>query len=144
MHAEVLVLPERRRHWTFAEKARIVAQSYEPGASVAGVARRHGLAQNLLFRWRQLARAGRLGGSQPAPRFVPVATTPQPFAVPSLIASASPAADAAGLAGLASSGAGRPRTGLIEIALAGGRRVTVDRDVDGDALRRVLDVVDRP
>ena len=37
----------------------------------------------------------------------------------------------------------RRRTGVIEIGLAGGRRVRVDRDVDPEALRRVLDVLDR-
>jgi transposase len=32
---------------------------------------------------------------------------------------------------------------MIEIALGSGRRLRVDRDVDADALRRVLDVLDR-
>jgi transposase len=30
---------------------------------------------------------------------------------------------------------------VIEIGLSGGRRVRVDRDVDAEALRRVLDVL---
>ncbi|WP_082365038.1 hypothetical protein [Bosea vaviloviae] len=34
-------------------------------------------------------------------------------------------------------------SGMIEIALGSGRRLRVDRDVDADALRRVLDVLDR-
>ena len=35
------------------------------------------------------------------------------------------------------------RAGLIEIELAGGRRVRLDRDVDAAALERVLDVLAR-
>ncbi len=34
------------------------------------------------------------------------------------------------------------RTGLIEIALRHGRRIRVDRDVDAEALLRVLQVVE--
>ena len=37
----------------------------------------------------------------------------------------------------------RKKAGLIEIELAGGRRVRVDRDVDAAALERVLDVLSR-
>jgi transposase len=140
MRVEVLETRERRRRWTFADKARIVAETLEPGVSVCAVARRHGIAQGLLFTWRRQAREGRLGGSEPAPLFVPVATAEPSSCVASVIVSGSPAADAVGPV---PSRAGWPRTGLIEIALACGRRLTVDRDVDADALRRVLDVVDR-
>ena len=34
------------------------------------------------------------------------------------------------------------RTGLIEIVLRHGRRIRVDREVDAEALRRVLQVVE--
>jgi transposase len=37
----------------------------------------------------------------------------------------------------------RRSAGLIEIELSQGRRLRVGRDVDGDALRRVLDALDR-
>src|SRR3954449_1010820 len=45
------------------ERARIVAETIEPGVSVCAVARRHGIAQGLLFTWRRQARgkAGRIG-----------------------------------------------------------------------------------
>ena len=36
---------------------------------------------------------------------------------------------------------GAKRVGLIEIDLGGGRRIRVDRDVDTDALRRVLEAL---
>ena len=37
----------------------------------------------------------------------------------------------------------RRRRGLIEIELSGGKRVSVDENVDADALGRVLDVLSR-
>ncbi len=46
------------------------------GVSVCSVARRHGIAQGLLFTWRRQARQGRLGGDEQAPVFVPVVITP--------------------------------------------------------------------
>src|SRR4029077_16218959 len=47
---------ERRRRWSKDEKARIVEETLAPGAVVSEVARRHGVAQSLLFTWRRLAR----------------------------------------------------------------------------------------
>jgi len=44
--------------WPAAEKARMVEESSQPGMSVSYVARRHGVAPNLLFRWRKLMAAG--------------------------------------------------------------------------------------
>jgi transposase len=57
---EVLVGPQRRRHWTASEKLSIVQETYEPDATVSLVARRHGVAPNQLFRWRKLAAQGAL------------------------------------------------------------------------------------
>ena len=48
---------ERRRRWSRDEKARMVEETLAPGAVVSEVARRHGVAQSLLFTWRRLARA---------------------------------------------------------------------------------------
>ena len=47
---------ERRRRWSKDEKARIVEETLARGAVVSEVARRHGVAQSLLFTWRRLAR----------------------------------------------------------------------------------------
>jgi len=41
-------------------KGRIVAESFEPGARVADVARRHGMAAQHLPTWRRLARDGKI------------------------------------------------------------------------------------
>jgi transposase len=54
---EVIQAVQRRR-WTAAEKARMVEESSQPGMSVSYVARRHGVAPNLLFRWRKLMAEG--------------------------------------------------------------------------------------
>ena len=46
----------RRRSWTSAQKAAIAAESFEDGALVGHVARRHGLTPQQLFNWRRQAR----------------------------------------------------------------------------------------
>jgi transposase len=50
----------RRRFRTVEEKRRIVEEALEPGASVALVARTHGVNANQLFGWRRLYLQGRL------------------------------------------------------------------------------------
>jgi transposase len=68
---EVITGQERRRRWSPEEKAKITAESLEPGMKVAAVARRHGVSQGLLHSWRRDARDSSL--SEPV-RFVPVVT----------------------------------------------------------------------
>jgi len=46
---EVFTGAGRRRNWPADEKAAIVAESYAPGRTVCGVARRHGLTPAQLF-----------------------------------------------------------------------------------------------
>jgi transposase len=46
-----------RRSWSVEEKRRIVAEAVLPGASVADIARRHGVNANLVFNWRKRALA---------------------------------------------------------------------------------------
>ena len=53
---EVISGVGRRRRWSHAAKARIVAESYEEGAVVSEVARRHGLSPQQLFGWRRQMR----------------------------------------------------------------------------------------
>ena len=115
----------RRRRWSEARKRQIVAESYQPGVSVSVVARRHDVNANLVFSWRreyrELARV--VGG------FVPVVVSSTEGAEPTKLL---PPPDI------------EPRpAGRIEIALADGSRVTVDRDVDAAALSRVLGVLER-
>jgi transposase len=68
---EVFTGAGRRRTWPADEKAAIVAESYAPGRTVCGVARRHGLTPAQLFAWRRLARRSRLSIKEPPVRFVP-------------------------------------------------------------------------
>ncbi|KKB79256.1 transposase [Devosia soli] len=50
----------RNRQWPDAVKARIVAETLRPGATISEVAERHGLKPNHISSWRTLARRGRL------------------------------------------------------------------------------------
>ncbi len=123
--ARVEVLPvERRRRWSRSEKERLVAASFEAGVSASEVARSAGIHVSQLFRWRKqlCERAVPL-----APALIPVGIVP----------------DRPVLAGAVTPARSRRRAGLIEIGLSGGRRVRVDRDVDAEALRRVLDALER-
>jgi len=52
--------PTGRRSCSGAVKARIVAESFEAGARVVDVARRHGMAPRQVTTWRRDAREGRL------------------------------------------------------------------------------------
>ena len=52
---EVFTGSGRRRAWTPAQKAEILAESYESGEKVSAVARRHGLTPQQLFGWRREA-----------------------------------------------------------------------------------------
>jgi transposase len=129
MQAKVLGA-ERRRRWSYDEKVRLIEETLQAGETVCGVARRHGLAQSLLFTWRRQARQGRLG-SEAVPALVPVeiTSTPAPAPACALRTSSSPPTQ-------------HTKAGIIEIEL-GGCRVRVDRDVDAEALQRVLELLRR-
>ncbi|SFE89200.1 Transposase [Roseivivax sediminis] len=51
---EIITDGGRRRRWPATEKLRIVEETLEDGASISVVARRNGVAPNLLYRWRRL------------------------------------------------------------------------------------------
>lgn len=110
----------RRRSWSEDEKRRIVAESFEQGASIAEVARRYDLNANLLFTWRRRVDAKAAGGVELAP-MLPVMIS----------AGAAPAP--------ISSGA----SGRMEIVLPDGGRIIVGADVDATALMRVLKALAR-
>ena len=52
--------PVKRRHRSKQERRAIAEESLEPGASVAVIARSHGVNANQVFHWRKLLREGRL------------------------------------------------------------------------------------
>ena len=126
MRVEVLGGVERRRRWSRDDKMRIIEETLAPGAVVTEIARRHGIATSLVFTWRRRARLATVASA--GPRLVAV----QVAAAESVRSIEAPAAIPA-----------RKRRGVIEIELGDGKRVSVDENVDADALGRVLDVLSR-
>ena len=105
----------RRRHYSKSFKQRVVAEALEAGASVAAVARRHGLNANMLFTWR---RDRRFGPGREVASFLPVEVMgPQgPVAVSAVDAGCD---------------------GRIEIILASGHRLALSGAVDADVVLRL-------
>ena len=74
----VAVKRKDRQHRSIAERLRVVEETLVPGASVALVARAHGVNANQVFAWRKLHLTGKLidKGSKAvtptAPRLLPV------------------------------------------------------------------------
>ena len=70
---ELITGTTRRRRWSDDERARILADSFEPGANIAAVARRHGVHGGLLHSWRKKAKTPADEAAQvDAPLFIPV------------------------------------------------------------------------
>lgn len=97
-----------RRTYTAAFKTQVLAEAAEPGATVAAVARRHGLNHNLIFKWRREAATV---AAAPASMFLPVQLT----------ASSSPSVPSA-----APSSVSPPHTAALRITLAGGHILECD------------------
>lgn len=60
-YPDIEIIPHgagRRRRWSADAKLAIVEESFEPGETVSSTARRHGVAPNLLYRWRKLMSEG--------------------------------------------------------------------------------------
>ena len=110
-----------RRRWTIEEKQRIVAESFAVPRNVSATARHYGLAASQLFYWRQMARQGKTFAPSDGPAFVP----------------------ALGGVGYGHASTAASMAGRMEIVLSSSHRLVVGRDVDGAALRRVLDVLER-
>ena len=121
---EVLTGPGRRRRWSAEEKARIVAQTLEPGVRVSAIARRWQVCPQQVFGWRRQARLDLSGPTtEPAacslPRFVPLVAEGEPGAKIAVVT---------------------PPSAAIEIKLAGAA-VRVVSGVDGELLTAVLRAV---
>lgn len=133
---EVITRVERRRRWTDAEKAAVLAETDAPGTNVAAVARKHGIARSVVYNWRSARRAQAIAaipGAGPI-EFIPLgvvggSSEDQPAESPVL---ASAAARNAG------DGPSADRGGMIEVELANGVRLRVDGQVNERALYRVL------
>ena len=68
---EVITSVERRRRWSAAEKARLVAAMNERGAVVSEIARSAGVDASLLYRWRR-----QFAAERDMAAFVPVRVSP--------------------------------------------------------------------
>lgn len=131
---ELITGERRRRRWTLEEKAAILAESCQPGASVSEVARRHGLNRNLLGTWRRQVQ-DRLGGGPPA--FVPIRIMEEPAALAKRAPVEQHQGVAPGVAERAGEIAAAPVAGSMEIEI-GGARIRISGAVDAAALRQVL------
>ncbi|HZT88627.1 MAG TPA: transposase [Stellaceae bacterium] len=137
---EMLGRVERRRRFSVEEKLAVVGEATARGANISEVARRHGLVPAQVFKWRRLVELGVIGvpGASELPSFVAVEIAKDVASLPMPMPDDKPAVGSE-----VPRRRRRKKAGLIEIELAGGRRVRVDRDVDAAALERVLDVLDR-
>jgi transposase len=123
---EILTGSECRRNYTPAEKVRIVEEAFRPGVIVKDVARRLGIHESLLYRWRRLMRAAAPTGNLPT--FVPVTITPEPDrAEPPTSLSAPPPFPPAAVAGA-----------VLEVMLPDGARVRLEGAVDPALAAAVL------
>ena len=130
---DVIQIVERRRKWPAEAKGRIMEEALAPGATIAGVAGRHGVSRSQVYGWFRKARAGELPGismaSAACAAFAPVKVEEPGAAAPSL-----PAPRAAPTV--------RRRTGVVEIALGNGRSLKVDEDIDPAVLARLASALD--
>jgi transposase len=117
---EVVTSVQRRRHWSRAEKERIVAAALEPGAIASEIAREAGIHASQLFRWRQ-----QLCQQTPAPAaFHSVAIGPEPT-----------------VAALPPPEVSVERAGMIEIEFATGGRMRISGSVDAATVSALIKVL---
>src|SRR3954453_21769961 len=70
---EIVARVERRRKWSEAEKTALLAEVEAEGGKVSVVARRHRIAESLLYSWRTARKAAAAAGGDAAPlAFVPI------------------------------------------------------------------------
>lgn len=120
----------RRRRWTDAEKVRIVEESFGAPGRVAETARRHDLGRSLLVRWRRQYRDGEFAvGSEP-PRFAAL-TIPEQEVCGIASERATPEVAVA-----------PPSSGLVEITLVNGRRLSVAATLEPGLLMRLAQALD--
>ena len=110
---EVITGREARRRYSDEEKLGLVEAAFAPGVTRAEFARRAGVDQSLLYRWRR-----QMFGTLPrVPAFTPVTVLPDP--VSSLAAAPS-----------GPEGAATAAMGVIEVEFAGGVRMRITGAVD--------------
>jgi transposase len=124
MEAPGVLVRQVRKRRSAAEKRLIVEQALEPGASVARVARAHGLNANVVFNWRRLYSEGKLAvETAQAMKLLPVSIEEREHV------------EQLPEEGVTSS------CGSIHIELRGKVRISVEGNADPAAIRAVLEVL---
>jgi transposase len=118
-----------RRKYSLSEKLRILEETRKPGASVADVARAHGVNANVVFGWRHLAKKGLLRAPSPEGTALLPVRVEMPTVVPDTRASTLSDTDRG--------------IGSIEVEFPGGVRVRVQGAVDVAVLKRVFEALSR-
>ena len=126
-YADTILSDRRKRRGSYSKafKRRVVSETLEPGASVAAVARGHGLNANMVFLWR---RDPRFGPGKDAASFLPVEVTAAPVAA--VPAPAEPAP-------VDPTPADPSCESRIEIALTSGHRLRLSGAFDVDLVLRL-------
>ena len=121
--AEILIteVAGKRRYRSKRERREVVEETLQPGASVAVIARRHGVNANQVFQWRKLYREGRLDVEPAAAQLVPVR-------IAEVVSAAQPPAKLC--------------AGVIVVEF-GRARIRIEGSVDAESLRLVLERVSR-
>jgi transposase len=115
-----------RRWRTVSEKRRIAELTLEAGASVALVARAHGVNANQVFKWRRALKRGELNEC----------AAPSTSLLPVVVAAPSEAVSAAG----ESDSKEQPvSSGSIHIEFPGRAMISVERGADPSLLRSILE-----
>jgi transposase len=115
-----------RKFRTISEKRRIAELTFEPGASVALVARAHGVNANQVFKWRRALKRGELA----EPEAAPTGLLPVMLSAPSVTADAPGQVDAKE----------QPAPGgSIHIEFPGRAMISVERGADPSLLRSILE-----
>lgn len=141
-----------RRQYSLEFKRRIVEETFVPGASVATVARRHNVNDNMLFGWRKRYREGTLTGCKAAAKTITssgqalvrvgVINPDSALRSPPLVGNCSigPAMDTPPREPGARANDRSVAASVIQIELPNRVKVKVPSSIDEAALRRVLAV----
>lgn len=114
---EVLTGTERRRSYTPSQKVRMVDEAFRPGVVVTDAARRLGVHESLLYRWRRMMTPVEAAA---APGFAAVTILPEPVT------------EAAGLPVMPPLASSSPplSAGVLEVSLPCGARLRLEGTVD--------------
>ena len=118
---EGLAASRRRRRRSAEERRLIVEEALEPGASVARVARKHGVNANQVFAWKRMYESGRLETHAGGMRLLPVRVAEEPAFAQEIPAEVAP-----------------PTPGTIHIELPGRALISLEGSIDPAMIRAVL------